>query len=128
MAMIVRTVVLFQLFFFLAACAQQHPSNGTTDKQLVTNPPIRGRFVQEEEDGPGVIECDALVSNFTMDYDTRMTNQEASTLCSCVNERYAVKGWEPGVIRAGSSDWRFRAAIHRVGQAIKSCSADYNIY
>ena len=125
--MIVRAVVFFQLLFFVSACAQQHPSNGTINKQFVTNPPIRGRFLQEEENGPGVIECDALVGKFTMDYDTRMTNQEASTLCSCVHERYAVTGWETIAIRNGSSDWRFRAAIHRVGQAIKSCSADYNI-
>ena len=125
--MIIKIFALFQLFFFLTACSQKQPGYGTISKQLVTNPPISGRFVQEEGNGPGVIECDAVVSNFTMDHDTRMTNQEASTLCSCVNERYVVKGWEPAVIRNGSSDWRFRAAIHRIGQAIKSCSADYNI-
>ena len=56
--------------------------------------------------------------------------EQATTLCTCVNTRYAVKGWEPEVLqklRSGEKDWRMPALIQRVGKAIQSCQADYKI-
>jgi len=113
-----------------SACSRQHPNTGTINQQFIGNPPVRGRFVQEKANGPGVIKCDSLIGEFTMDEDTRMSNAEASTLCSCVEDRYAVKGWEPEVlskIKAGEKDWRTPALISRIGKAITSCGKDYSI-
>ena len=96
--------------------------NSTTD-----HPYVRGRFVNK------VVKCDGLVTDFTLDYDTRLTSNQATTLCSCVNDRYAVKGWEPDVLKKAqsgqldASNWKVKALAGRIGKAIRSCERTYNL-
>ena len=96
--------------------------NSSTD-----HPFVRGSFVNK------VVKCDGLVTDFTLDYDTQLTSTQATTLCSCVNDRYAVKGWEPGVLRKvqsgqiDASNWKVKALMSRLGQAIRSCERTYNL-
>ena len=96
-------------------------------KNTTNHPHIRGRFVNK------VVKCDGLVTDFTLDYDTRLTNNQATTLCSCVNDRYAVKGWEPDVLKKAqsgqidASNWKVKALVGRIGQAIRSCERTHNL-
>ena len=96
--------------------------NSSTD-----HPYVRGRFVNK------VDKCDGLVTDFTLDYDTRLTSTQATTLCSCVNDRYAVKGWEPAVLKKAqsgqidSSNWKVKALVGRIGKAIRSCERTHNL-
>ena len=89
-----------------------------------TNHPfVKGRFVNK------VVECDGLVTDFTLDEGTRLTDRQATKLCSCVNDRYAVRGWEPETLRElqsgqrSANSWKAKALIGRIGQAIQSCEA-----